>query len=419
MSMEKSVSELLRRTPRVREIVKLGYQFCNVNLSRLRNDGNMTNTKSICINNDRDLQYMFGYYDKSPWDQDGNRMLTLQIPFSNRQPTGERAVVCVHDITTGDIHRVCETETWNLQQGCMLQWLGPDYSDLIIFNSLQDCKYVSLIYDLRTHQKTLLSRPVYSVSRDGTKALSLNFSRLHRLRPGYGYSILPDPTEGIPHPTDDGIWVLDINNNKSKLIISLDDIVNYDWNSTMDGVEHKFNHLEINPSAKRFMFLHRWRKKNIGYSRLFTADLDGRNLYCIADDQMVSHSCWKNDYEIVSWARKEGEGDRFFCFKDQTSDFEVVAKDVLDKDGHPSFSPDGRFLLSDTYPDKYRMRSLIIWDIVAGQKYDVGRFYTPFKYNGDLRCDLHPRWSRDGKYICFDSVHEGNRQQYIIESPIE
>ncbi len=33
--------------------------------------------------------------------------------------------------------------------------------------------------------------------------------------------------------------------------------------------------------------------------------------------------------------------------------------------------------------------------------------------NGDLRCDLHPCWSRRGNRICFDSMHEGRRAVYV------
>ena len=31
-----------------------------------------------------------------------------------------------------------------------------------------------------------------------------------------------------------------------------------------------------------------------------------------------------------------------------------------------------------------------------------------------MRSDLHPRWNRDGTQICFDSVHEGTRQVYVL-----
>ena len=43
-------------------------------------------------------------------------------------------------------------------------------------------------------KKKLFQHPVYSVANNGKFALTLDFSRLHRLRPGYGYSNLPDET---------------------------------------------------------------------------------------------------------------------------------------------------------------------------------------------------------------------------------
>ena len=46
---------------------------------------------------------------------------------------------------------------------------------------------------------------------------------------------------------------------------------------------------------------------------------------------------------------------------------------------------------------------------------DIGRFYVVPKITGEIRCDLHPRWSRDGRQICFDSVHEGTRQIYVMD----
>ena len=44
----------------------------------------------------------------------------------------------------------------------------------------------------------------------------------------------------------------------------------------------------------------------------------------------------------------------------------------------------------------------------------IARVFAPFHYDFDGRCDLHPRWSRDGKRICIDSVHEGKRALYVI-----
>jgi len=186
----------------------------------------------------------------------------------------------------------------------MLQWLGPDFKDRIIYNDMINGNYVSIIYNVFTAEKRVLDLPVYTVSSEGKYALSLNFSRLQRMRPGYGYSLLPDRTEGEFYPEDDGIYILDIEKNESNLIISLQDIVNCSWEENFKGLEHRINHLDFNPEGSRFSFIHRYKYKGETHSRLFTADINGDDIYCLADDKMVSHTCWKNNRELLYSLRK-------------------------------------------------------------------------------------------------------------------
>jgi Tol biopolymer transport system component len=47
----------------------------------------------------------------------------------------------------------------------------------------------------------------------------------------------------------------------------------------------------------------------------------------------------------------------------------------------------------------------------------VARVFAPLKYDNDSRCDLHPRWSRDGQMIAFDSEFEGRRGLYTVGIP--
>lgn len=46
---------------------------------------------------------------------------------------------------------------------------------------------------------------------------------------------------------------------------------------------------------------------------------------------------------------------------------------------------------------------------------DLGRYHSPLPFRGEIRCDLHPRWSRDERQVCFDSIHEGSRQVYVMD----
>ena len=93
----------------------------------------------------------------------------------------------------------------------------------------------------------------------------------------------------------------------------------------------------------------------------------------------------------------------------------VLGEGILTEDGHCSYSPDGRWLLTDTYPVAEPYRTLILYDLLEDRRVDIGRFYSPPEITGEIRCDLHPRWNRDGTQICFDSVHEGHRQLYIVD----
>ncbi len=386
--------------------------------SRINYNENIVKEK--CITTDPG-EYFFGYYDKSPWCKTGKYILALRAKNTNRNPKkDEDADIGIIDTKDNyNFINLRKTKAWNLQQGCMFQWLGPDFDTKIIYNDIIENEYVSVIYNIDTEETRVLKRPVYSISRDGKKALSLNFSRLHRLRPGYGYSSLEDETEDIPIPSDDGIWLIDIEKNRYKLLISIGDIASINWNSDMGSGHHWFNHLEMNPDGKRFSFLHRWESKGRRCSRLFTADIEGKNIYCIVDDRMISHCCWKNSRQILSWARVAGSGEHYYLFTDLEKKFEIIGEGILNEDGHPSYSPEGRYILTDTYPDKSRLRRLIIYDTKTNRQHELGKYLAPFKYDFEYRCDLHPRWSRDGKLICFDSTHEGNRRMYIVPNPLQ
>ncbi len=361
----------------------------------------------------------FGYYDKFPWNRSGRFLLGLETAFMDRPPTAsDRATIGMVDLAAGNQWQpIDSTHAWNWQQGCMLQWLGSDPERSVIYNVCAGDHFAARIADVENGRQRQLDRPVYALSRDGRQAVSVNFARIATTRPGYGYQGPPDPWADDPHPDADGIYWMDVESGEHRLIVSLDQVVGIGHTAGMDGVTHWFNHLQFNPSGTRFLFLHRWVDSQHGrQTRLFTADPDGSGLACVADHGMVSHFDWRDDRHILAWARQHGVGDRYFVFADPGGQAEVLADGVLTQDGHCSYSPDGRWLLTDTYPDAQGFRTLILYDLQEQRRIDLGRFYAmPDRASGEIRCDLHPRWSRDGRSICFDSVHEGSRQIYVME----
>lgn len=371
---------------------------------------------------DEDHQVFFGYYDISPISEDDAILLATRAPASNSPPKPNTVLQVgfydLNDDHNGFIH-VGNTTTWCWQQGCRLQWFPlreQGRSSKIIYNRLLEGRYGCVIQDIQSKKvETKLSEPLYSVSPDGKYGLTLNFSRLQRLRPGYGYVGLGDETIGQLAPADDGIWHVDMQTGETSLVFSVADMACFEPLETMKGAEHYFNHISINPTGTRFLFFHIWLIRSKRYTRAMTCNVDGSEPYALINEGHVSHHTWKNNEEILCFSTHADSGMKYHLYEDKTSFRRVVGNGVLNEDGHPSYSPDGQFILTDTYPNKYSDRHILLFDVSNERVINLGGFFSPYKYRGEVRCDLHPRWSPSVRYIAFDSTMDGRRAIYLID----
>jgi len=128
----------------------------------------------------------------------------------------------------------------------------------------------------------------------------------------------------------------------------------------------------------------------------------------------MSHYAWKSDRELLIHTSKESYGTKFNLYEDLTSNVKTIGKIVLSVSGHPSYPPDGAQLIVDTYPDATRRQRLLLCKNEGSFIKQLGNFYSPSRYAGDQKCDLHPRWDRSGSRICIDSAHSGYRAMYVI-----
>ncbi len=416
-NLEQKINYHLNKYPAIKKVIKRAYQLGMYAVSpKIRSEGNITK-----VSPDEDGEYFFGYYDKSPWDATGRYMLCMRAKdtWSEPDPLGE-AEIFVLDTETGTHRKVATTRTWNVQQGCMAQWLGPEFKSRILYNDLRDGKYCSVILDIETNKERVLPMPVYTVSADGKTALSLDFSRLHSMRLGYGYAELPEKTKGVALPEEIAVWRMYIETGEVVELLKYTDFANFQPREEMKeaGSVHKVNHLMLSPNGKRFMVLYRWFCGQRKYTRLITCNVDGTEMYVLSDDDMVSHCYWKNDEEIIAFERKKETGPGYYLMKDKTPEYKHLWAQ-LSNDGHPSYCPiDNTLIVTDSYPNRARIADIKLvrdTDPEASCMKVIARVFAPFKYDNDTRCDLHPRWSRDGKKICFDSVFEGHRGLYVVD----
>ena len=419
MLLETMVNERLARYPAIKKVVKRAYQkgMCVVS-KHTECTGNIIRLSP----EDCEHEYFFGYYDKSPWDATNRYVLCMRAKntWSDVSPKEPADILLIDTTREGNdpkrIRVIGETSAWNVQQGCMLQWLGPDFTNKVLYNDCREGKYCSVVLELDTGVEEVIPSPVYTVSADGSFALTLDFSRLYNLRPGYGYYNIPEKTAGECLPDAPAIWYVDLRRKAVRPLLSYRDFAEFEPRPEMQGpgIIHKVNHLMLNPSGDRFMVLHRWFVGQRKYTRLVTCGTDGKDMYNLSDDDMVSHCFWKNDREILAFERKAKSGNGYYLMEDRSQNYRRLWPE-LSGDGHPSYSPDGSMVVTDSYPNRNRMAEV---RVMKGELvFPLAQVFAPFKYDNDTRCDLHPRWSRDGSMICFDAVYEGHRGLYAVNVP--
>ncbi len=222
-------------------------------------------------------------------------------------------------------------------------------------------------------------------------------------------------------PADSGIFRVELDSGRSRLIVSLADVVKIpSATDDFSGAKHWLNHLLVNTDGTRIEFLHRCAKGTA--APLPPACLrpapDGSDLRVIDPSGQTSHFIWRDPRHILAWTWHPSHGQGFYLFEDKTNGrVEMVGRGVMTVNGHCSYLPGAKWILNDTYPEgRDRLQSPYLYDVSTGRRVWLGHFHSPKEYSGEWRCDTHPRFSPDGKNVVIDSPHTGQgRQLYLID----
>lgn len=418
MRLEQKINYQLNKMPGVKKVIKRAYQRTMYIISpKIKCEGNITRISP----NDTSHEYFFGYYDKSPWDATERYILCMRAKdtWSDVSPKEKADILLIDTALPEDdenrVKKIAETSAWNVQQACMLQWMGPDFSSHILFNDCRNGQYVTVIVEIESGAERVINAPVYTVSADGKIALTLDFSRLYNLRPGYGYYNVLEKTKNIALPDAIAVWKINLESGDINPLLTYKDFATFQSRPEMkqEGSVHKVNHLMLSPSGKRFMVLYRWFIGERKYTRLITCNVDGSDMYVLSDDDMVSHCFWKDDKHILAFENKKDSGTGYYLMKDKTQEYKHCWPE-LNGDGHPSYSPDRSHIVTDSYPGRARIQFIRVMTSEDSKPEVIAKVFAPFKYDNDTRCDLHPRWNHTGDKVCFDSVFEGHRGLYSV-----
>jgi len=363
----------------------------------------------------KELKHTFGgYYNYSPINKKNEVIVCGTNTSKKRGSNFDTLKIYKYNLDSRAYSLISQTNCWNWQQGCLAQWLNDDEIIYNIYDEENDC-YSAEIVNVQSKSKRRLSRSIYAVKPDCNFALGLNFSRLANMRPDYGYFNIKNNVQ--LSDKEDGVWLINIRKNTSKLIISLSDLKKFESQESMNDATHKVNHIDISPSKDRFAFLHRWFCGNRKYTRLLSCDLSGNDLKYHKGNEFVSHSCWDGNEGFVSFCKYDGLNTGYVEIKDLGRTFNVISDPLLFVDGHPSISPNGSYMLTDTAnPIRGGYKKLFLKGRKGAQEcIELGKFFHPSKFFGETRVDLHPQWDLEGNVIFIDSGHNGRRRLYCLK----
>jgi hypothetical protein len=153
---------------------------------------------------------------------------------------------------------------------------------------------------------------------------------------------------------------------------------------------------------------------------MFTVGIDGSDLReVIPYGSSVSHFDWRNNNEIIATFELDSKGRKHYHFVDGVNEYKWLGKGLLDFDGHCTFSPDQKWIATDQKNKETLKQSILLYNFDTDNTKTLATFHMKESkfITGQLRCDFHPRWNRDGSAICFDALDPdtGTRQMHLVE----
>jgi hypothetical protein len=352
--------------------------------------------------------YFVGYYDIDPVSKDSKDLLCHKVSgdYTNDILPLEGEIGLL-SIKTNEFKKLANTKALNWQLGSRVQWLDDSH---IIYNDISNDFHVSR--KLNIHTKDIIKeypRSFWAISPNKKLSASLNFSRIRQKRPGYGY-------KGKSIDGDQEVFsIFNLESGKDEVKFNLQEILNnIEYN--LDGEDPYLNHVAWSPcSSKLLTIFHIAEQKNLPrriYPVLF--DLISQSWSVLDDSGFFSHHVWIDSNNLLAY--KSVDNKKNYYLRNSNNEWTRINIGMSKKDGHPSPVINGTDIIHDEYPNKLGIMKLNIGSINNTQKHrTIGYIKNPPEYNGPIRCDLHPRVSKDNTKVICDMPTKLGRRILVIE----
>lgn len=380
--------------------------------------------------------YTFGYFDRSQLSFDSTKLVCVRHSFTDVYPPGtSKFEIGFFDLadTHKQFQQISTTRCFNFQMGSNIFWHSD--RDQILFNDFENGRYISKAVSLNTQLHEIVGEAVYACSKDLKRKVHIDFSRYDGIRRGYSYGC--DNALTWDRSSEIAFYCSEPEGIHTEVF----------WRELFDEGVNKLHicyveHFQFSPNGSKIAYLCRVKKSGMIDSRLMVFDWDSRTNYTLLKSGRASHFHWIDDENLIlygsvgnaltrarsgsetirrifkfvkplyrlmvpdnSAASKTLTGDQYLLVSvDQGSvKTRPIFKEISSEDGHPSVF--GNYVVTDTYSKRLSGHDgyLYMCNLAADNCELVLRISgsahldeTPF------RCDFHPRFSFDGRFVSID-----------------
>lgn len=375
--------------------------------------------------------HFFGYIGQcrtSPWNRAG-AVVGLRTTFQDRMPQPDDAadIVLLNAPDAALAEAVDQTRAWNFQQGSMMYW-APQPADApgperLIFNDRDPGtgKIFAVSWDPATRTRAREYRfddvPVGNggVRQQGGAFAAINYGRLARLRPVTGYPGAFDPTEGVRHPENDGVFVVDLASGERRLLVSFARMADA-LRPARPDVERRdlfVNHTLWSRGGERIFFFARADFALPRGARIdapMVVDADGGNLRLLPH-HFGGHPEWLDDRRVIG---RDGDRQAVYDVLDGRFVRSLGGPEVFpDPEGDIALSPGGDWLVNGWH-DGAETR-YVFYRMADGLVVRSPPVSNAGMTRGDLRIDPAPCWNREGTAVLVPAAAaDGTRQMFLL-----
>ena len=370
--------------------------------------------------------FFFGFHDVCPFNFNESKVLANKLTFDLKMPLkGDSVEVGYFNFKNGELGEfvsLSSSTAWNYHKGCRMQWIDDES---IIFNTSLDDKLVSKIINVNIKEVKVIGSPIDTVynSDSETVAATFSYGRLQLCMPGYHYPYDDDSYKESKYPAETGLFLLDLRTGEKKLLVDLAELAKCFCEDNPDMYYHYVTHTEFSKDGRYISFLYRRMIDGGDINRRITKILVyDRHLDKVLElptQVSGSHYVWNNKNQIIASCIINNKSCHVLYDMKDIDNYKIVSPSILNQDGHQTFITDDTFI-TDTYPDKWRQCQLYIADVESKSVTKILSINSPKKFMSKTvynytDCDLHPRVSHSGKYVCCDVVYTGKRGLFVME----